>query len=256
GYPPELETQHRIKISDMDRKEVLNPIGKMNTTQRIPFISPYKPYSNAIKKIIMKHWNIFEGDINLPNEFRNPPLFSDKRAQNLRDKLVHSDIDWSRAQYDSHAFFTHYTAEKHRFHSFKLVNLNTSYFCFTTVRRDLRIQAGPLKVFSRSRDNIHQFVCTHWDFSLVKLIVKISEQFLRRRYGGIKRLYVPAITASSDFISSKLAFKLLSSAQFLNSNSDLDGSPLLFRHHDTNDFLKLINTLTIGQIMEVWTNFS
>lgn len=59
--------------------------------KRTPFVSTYCRDSGRISNILRKHWSILQGCPNI-DEFKQLPLMSDRRAPNLRDKLVKSDV--------------------------------------------------------------------------------------------------------------------------------------------------------------------
>lgn len=48
----------------------------------------YSPASDAIKKSVKKHWHILSSDPSVGGAFKELPIFANKRADNIRDKVV------------------------------------------------------------------------------------------------------------------------------------------------------------------------
>ena len=59
--------------------------------QPIVLSTTYSPISQPIARIVRKHWHILESDPTIGKAFSTPPIFANKRANNLRDRLVKSD---------------------------------------------------------------------------------------------------------------------------------------------------------------------
>lgn len=52
----------------------------------------FKDLSTEIGDIVRRHWSILSNGLEIIPAFRNPPIMSYKRAMNLKDKLVKSEV--------------------------------------------------------------------------------------------------------------------------------------------------------------------
>ncbi|XP_035254901.1 uncharacterized protein LOC118217183, partial [Anguilla anguilla] len=62
------------------------------TTTSVQCFTQYTPLGVEFQNILKKHWHIINSDPLLLNIFNNPPRIVFKRAPNLRDMLVKSDL--------------------------------------------------------------------------------------------------------------------------------------------------------------------
>lgn len=75
----------------MNRQELLHNTHIKNKPKRV-FVSTYCELSPKITGIIRKHWPILQNSFRTILDFKIPPLMSFKRPQNLKDRLVKSNV--------------------------------------------------------------------------------------------------------------------------------------------------------------------
>jgi hypothetical protein len=88
GYPLAIVNRALHKASSIDRKTALTPKPRTAVNDRIPFTLTFHPVNNSIKPIIHRNFNLLHSDTRTANIFNERPLFSFKRARNLRSFLV------------------------------------------------------------------------------------------------------------------------------------------------------------------------
>ena len=62
------------------------------TGQRIVLSCTFSPITQHVKNAVKKHWHILSSDPTIAKAFSTPPIFANKRAKNLSDKLIKNDI--------------------------------------------------------------------------------------------------------------------------------------------------------------------
>lgn len=92
GYPLNIIDAHRDKVMKLNRLETLNPKMTKKKLNRIPFVSTYSDKSSDISRIIQKHWSVISRSFPHIEDFRVPPLMSYRRAENLMDRLVKTEM--------------------------------------------------------------------------------------------------------------------------------------------------------------------
>ena len=78
------------KTKNIRRETLLEPVIKNTGDNKITFVSEYNTSSQAIKKIINKHWNILKCDPNLKGICATSPRYCFKRGKNIKDSVVTS----------------------------------------------------------------------------------------------------------------------------------------------------------------------
>lgn len=92
GYPQNLINQHKERVMEKDRVELLQRPNRVKELKRIPFVMTYNDLSPTIGKIIRKHWPIMSQSYPQVSEFKSSPLLSYRRPPSLKDKLVKSEV--------------------------------------------------------------------------------------------------------------------------------------------------------------------
>ncbi|XP_041446981.1 uncharacterized protein LOC121403153 [Xenopus laevis] len=96
GYNPRKLNEIARDVSFIPRDQLLSTkiTQKLDNkkNERIPFVSKYSNQSDQIEKVIKRFWPILQQDKILKHHCSNPPLFSYKRGQTLRDKLCPSEL--------------------------------------------------------------------------------------------------------------------------------------------------------------------
>lgn len=100
GYSDNALVPARARVDSMDRDSLLIPAPK-KTLDRAVFVTTYNSKSAQLRRIILRHWHMLQGDVGICKELRVPPIFSYKRGKNLRDYLVRADL---RVKQDSQTF--------------------------------------------------------------------------------------------------------------------------------------------------------
>lgn len=86
SYPKKLIRRSMKRAANSNREALLEPPVPKTKNDRLTFVNTFSTRSNAIQRIVRKHWRILNtGADSLPQ-----PLFAFKRATSLRDKLVHT----------------------------------------------------------------------------------------------------------------------------------------------------------------------
>ena len=91
GYPQSLISAALAKVSNISRASALTP-KTATSSNRVPFAYTFHPTNNPLKSIVRRNFNLLESDTRTAQIFDEPPLFSCKRARNLRSFLVKSTL--------------------------------------------------------------------------------------------------------------------------------------------------------------------
>ena len=87
NYPDRIIKKAQKRARNNNREALLEPtIRTPNDNQRLTCVTTYNVASTRIQKIVNKHWRILTSG----NMDFEKPLFSYRRGQNLKDKLVHT----------------------------------------------------------------------------------------------------------------------------------------------------------------------
>ena len=81
------------RIKPLDRTSLLAP--KPSSASKGPPIvmsTTFSPISQSIKQVVKKHWHILSSDPEIGGAFPTLPIFANKRAANLSDKLIKRDV--------------------------------------------------------------------------------------------------------------------------------------------------------------------
>ncbi|CAJ0968038.1 unnamed protein product [Ranitomeya imitator] len=87
NYPQRLLNQEKIRVLQPQ-----SPSPGYTNEKRVPFIHTFHPFMPKVERVINKHWPLLKKAYpNIPS-FSTPPLMCNKRAPNIKDKLVRADI--------------------------------------------------------------------------------------------------------------------------------------------------------------------
>lgn len=86
SYPRSLIKRSCKQALNNNRETLLEPPVPKSPTDRLTLVSTFNTRSNSLQKIIRKHWRI----LNHSNDKIALPLFAFKRANRIRDRLVHT----------------------------------------------------------------------------------------------------------------------------------------------------------------------
>ena len=92
GYPVNIIEAAAKKVSDKTQDDCLVPKARTTETQPLLCVTQYSPLGNVFKKIIKKHWFLLNSDPTLDKVFKIPPRLVYRRAPNIRDIVVQSDL--------------------------------------------------------------------------------------------------------------------------------------------------------------------
>ena len=93
GYDEQILTKSKLKISPLERTSLLTPKSPGATKkQPIVMTTTFSPISQSIRQSVKKHWHILSSDPEVGKAFTTPPIFANKRSNNLNDKLIKNDI--------------------------------------------------------------------------------------------------------------------------------------------------------------------
>ena len=92
GYSPDCIEKAFILALNKPRTELLEKRKRKDKKFSVTCVTTYTPHSHVLRSIFKKHWHILTSDPETAPLFKDPPLFSFKRARNLRDHLVHADF--------------------------------------------------------------------------------------------------------------------------------------------------------------------
>ena len=74
-----------------DRTEALCNKTK-KAKEILPFVTTCNPATPYLKKILMKHWHIFQQHPRLAHIFKQPPIVSYRKEKSLKDVLVRAKL--------------------------------------------------------------------------------------------------------------------------------------------------------------------
>ncbi|CAJ0920630.1 unnamed protein product [Ranitomeya imitator] len=93
------ERNYPQRLLDQEKSRVLQPQSpslRPTNKDRVPFVHTFHPLMPKIETAIRKHWPLLARAYpNIPS-FTKPPLMCNRRATNIKDKLVRADIGSTR----------------------------------------------------------------------------------------------------------------------------------------------------------------
>lgn len=92
GYTQDIVDKAAEKVSLKTQDECLQTNKKENTVQPVLCVTQYSPLGNFFLKTIKKHWHLLSSDPTLDKSFQVPPRLVYRRAPNIRDIVVKSDL--------------------------------------------------------------------------------------------------------------------------------------------------------------------
>ena len=95
GYPIHLVRDGRQKATSTPRAALLTARDARNrttATKRVPIVTTYHPKNTYVCNILQRSFNILENDECTQVIFPQPPLKAYRRAKDLKDLLVHSNL--------------------------------------------------------------------------------------------------------------------------------------------------------------------
>lgn len=98
GYPSGLLQRQKKEAFKIYRREVMSKKVRRDPQDWIPFVSTYGSQSGKIANILRRHCSVLQQGCANVKSFETPPLMSYKRDENLRDKLVRTDIEPSKSE--------------------------------------------------------------------------------------------------------------------------------------------------------------
>ena len=93
GYPVQLVQEGRRGAASTLRAGLLaGRDPNQRGTNRVPMVTTYHPKNTPVCKILSRNYNLWTNDDSTRVIFSQPSLKAYRRAKNLRDLLVHSDL--------------------------------------------------------------------------------------------------------------------------------------------------------------------
>ena len=95
GYPIHLVRDGRQKATSTARAALLTGRDAHNcktATNRVPIVTTYHPRNTSVCNVLQRNFNILENDECTQVIFSQPQLKAYRRAKNLKDLLVHSNL--------------------------------------------------------------------------------------------------------------------------------------------------------------------
>ncbi|CAJ0953004.1 unnamed protein product [Ranitomeya imitator] len=89
------ERRYAQCLLDREKARALQPppVSPSNTNEnRVPFVHTFHPFMPKVERVINKHWPLLRKAYPNITSFSAPPLMCNRRAPNIRDKLVRADI--------------------------------------------------------------------------------------------------------------------------------------------------------------------
>lgn len=80
------------EVNKINRREILHGNKNTSTNKRIPFVTVFNEASPYISRIINRRWGIIKESFPKMSQFQQPPRMSYRRASNLRDRLVKTEV--------------------------------------------------------------------------------------------------------------------------------------------------------------------
>ncbi|CAJ0938768.1 unnamed protein product [Ranitomeya imitator] len=87
------------RLLELERNNILNPQSprpQLVTKEQVPFVHTYHPLMPKVQSIIRKHWPLLSRAYPKVDCFTIPVLMCNRRAPDIRDRLVRADIGSSR----------------------------------------------------------------------------------------------------------------------------------------------------------------
>ena len=85
GYPDTLIRNTLATVQFSDKTTAIRPKQKRRN-EILPFVTTYNPALKPnLKKILMKHWHLIQGQPNISLIFKQPPIVSYKKERSLKD---------------------------------------------------------------------------------------------------------------------------------------------------------------------------
>ncbi len=93
GYPTSLLDTAFSKASQIPRSEALtNAVTNVTENNQIPLVLTLHPINFKVRDIIRKNFHILKNDPETSSIFSNNPLVSFRHNKNIRETLVHSNL--------------------------------------------------------------------------------------------------------------------------------------------------------------------
>ena len=93
GYRQDIVEKAATKVCKKTQEDCLKSAkNKTTSTQPILCVTQYSPLGKDFEKIIKKHWHVLSSDPTLDKTFQIPPRLVYRRAPNIRDIVVKSDL--------------------------------------------------------------------------------------------------------------------------------------------------------------------
>ncbi|XP_073516652.1 uncharacterized protein [Phyllobates terribilis] len=99
GYSEKAIQRSYRRAKFSDRKNLLYQQRKIGGKDIVRFISTFNSRSNEIWNALNKHWQVLLLDKTLSSYIPRNPMVTYRRAQNLRDRLVHSNLNSKKKTY-------------------------------------------------------------------------------------------------------------------------------------------------------------
>ena len=93
GYPNNTIQLARERIENISQDTALQNNQEATNNQRIPLTLTYHPFNKNVKKIIYNNFHILIEDNNTKQIFNAPPLMAYRKDKNLKDMLVHTNLN-------------------------------------------------------------------------------------------------------------------------------------------------------------------
>ncbi len=91
GYNKKTLDQSLIKVRNIDRKSSFKSSGRSSKSPGLVCATTFSNITVDLKNCVRKHWYILKSDPQVGHVFQETPVFAQKRAPNLSDKLVRAD---------------------------------------------------------------------------------------------------------------------------------------------------------------------
>ncbi|CAJ0965023.1 unnamed protein product, partial [Ranitomeya imitator] len=93
------ERHYPQHLLDHERSRALqpqSPLQRQTNRDRVPFVHTFHPFMPKIELVIKKHWPILTKAYPNITNFSSPALMCNRRAPNIKDRLVRADMGSSR----------------------------------------------------------------------------------------------------------------------------------------------------------------
>ncbi|CAJ0955052.1 unnamed protein product [Ranitomeya imitator] len=88
--------QHLLDHEKSRALQPQSPIQRRANRDRVPFVHTFHPFMPKIESVIKKHWPLLTKAYPNITSFSVPALMCNRRAPNIKDRLVRADIGSSR----------------------------------------------------------------------------------------------------------------------------------------------------------------